>query len=117
MQSVLINGQWRPAKAAGVFHAENPATGETLPDEFPVSAWEDCDAALNAATDAAQILRAAPPEQIAKFLTRFAERIEARKNEIVEAAHLETALPKTPRLADVELPRTTNQLRQAAAAA
>jgi NADP-dependent aldehyde dehydrogenase len=32
-------------------------------------------------------------------------------------AHLETALPKSPRLADGELPRTTGQLRQAAAAA
>jgi NADP-dependent aldehyde dehydrogenase len=62
-------------------------------------------------------LRATPPEQIAKYLTRFADRIEARKTEIVEAAHAETSLPKAPRLADVELPRTTNQLRQAAAAA
>ena len=34
-----------------------------------------------------------------------------------ERAHLETAYPKSPRLADVELPRTTSQLRQAAAAA
>ena len=32
-------------------------------------------------------------------------------------AHRETALPQKPRLADVELPRTTGQLRQAAAAA
>ena len=32
-------------------------------------------------------------------------------------AHRETGLPKSPRLADVELPRTTGQLRQAAAAA
>ena len=35
---------------------------------------------------------------------------------IVAAAAEETALPVTPRLKDVELPRTTNQLRQAAAA-
>ena len=31
-------------------------------------------------------------------------------------AHLETALPADPRLRSVELPRTTGQLRQAAAA-
>src|SRR5205814_10608343 len=37
--------------------------------------------------------------------------------EIVEMAHPETGLPVSPRLADNELPRTTNQLRQAAAAA
>jgi NADP-dependent aldehyde dehydrogenase len=113
---VLIAGQWRAAKAGGTFQAENPATGEKLPDEFPISSWADCDAALNAAAEAAAILRALPPEPIAKFLTRFAERIEVRKAELVETAHAETALPKSPRLADVELPRTTGQLRQAAAA-
>ncbi|HEY5041912.1 MAG TPA: aldehyde dehydrogenase (NADP(+)) [Verrucomicrobiae bacterium] len=116
-QPVLIAGEWRAAKAGGTFQAENPATGEKLPDEFPISAWADCDAALNAAAAAATILRATPPEPVAKFLTRFAERIEARKSELVEIAHAETALPKSPRLADVELPRTTGQLRQAAAAA
>ncbi len=68
-------------------------------------------------TEAAAILRASPPEPIATFLTRFAERIEARKTELVEIAHAETGLPKAPRLAEVELPRTTGQLRQAAAAA
>ena len=86
-QPVLIAGQWRAAKASGAFRAENPATGEKLPEEFPISAWADCDDALNAAAEAAAILRTTPPEQIAKFLTRFAERIEARKNEIVEIAH------------------------------
>ena len=116
-QPVLIAGQWRPAQASGTFHAENPASGERLSGEYPVSTWADCDVALNAAAEAARILRASPSEQIAKFLTRFAERIEARKSELVEIAHAETGLPKLPRLADVELPRTTGQLRQAAAAA
>src|SRR5215471_13947269 len=117
VQPVLISGQWRPAKLTKTFRPENPATGESLPDEFPISSWADCDEALNAAAEAAKVLRAAPPEQIAKFLTRYAERIEARSNDLVESAHAETGLPKSPRLATVELPRTTNQLRQAAAAA
>jgi len=116
-QSVLIAGQWRTAKASGTFHAENPATGERLPDEFPISTRADCDDALNAAAEAAVLLLATTPEQTATFLVRYAERIEARKSEIVETAHAETALPKSPRLGDVELPRTTNQLCQAAAAA
>lgn len=81
-----------------------------------MSAWSDCDAALDAATHAAAALRNISPAQIAQFLTRFAERIEARKSELVEIAHAETGLPKAPRLAEVELPRTTGQLRQAAAA-
>jgi len=116
-QPILIAGEWRTAKASRTFHADNPATGEKLPEEFPTSVWSDCGDALDAAVEAASILRATPPEQIAKYLTRFADRIEARKTEIVEAAHAETSLPKAPRLADVELPRTINQLRQAAAAA
>ncbi|HEY5233386.1 MAG TPA: aldehyde dehydrogenase family protein [Verrucomicrobiae bacterium] len=117
LQPILIGGQWRAANAASSFHAENPADGERFSESYPVSSWTDCDAALNAALNAANILRTAPPEQLAKFLARYAERIEARKMELAEIAHAETALAKVPRLADVEIPRTTNQLRQAAAAA
>ncbi|HKH92415.1 MAG TPA: aldehyde dehydrogenase family protein [Gemmatimonadaceae bacterium] len=114
---VLIGGEWRAANASGQFQVENPATGETLPDAFPISTWADCDAALDAATDAAEALRRTSPDAIARFLTRFAERIEERAAELVDVAHLETALARKPRLADVELPRTTGQLRQGAAAA
>lgn len=117
LQPVLIDGGWRVSQASGSFRAENPATREPLGEEYPVSAWADCDAALSAAVAAAEALRAAPAETIAAFLERYAERIEGRGGEIVDMAHLETAYPKSPRLADVELPRTTNQLRQAAAAA
>jgi len=117
MQPVLINGQWRQAKSSGSFRAENPASGELLADEFPTSTWADCDETLNAAAEAALNLATTPPKQLADFLTRFAARIEARSAELVEIAHLETALPKAPRLAEVELPRTTDQLRQAAAGA
>src|SRR5688572_21885385 len=114
---VLIGGTWRPAKATKTFQAVNPATGQPLPGTYPVSGWDDCDAALSAAARAATELRRASPHAIAQFLTSFAERIEAAKDAIVEQAHLETALPRAPRLADVELPRTTTQLRQAADAA
>ncbi len=117
MQPVLINGQWREADATGEFQATNPATKEKLPEVFPVSSWQDCDAALDAAAAAAIELRSMPGEKIAAFLEAFASNIEAHKDAIVNAAHLETALPKSPRLADGELPRTTGQLRQAAEAA
>ncbi|HEX3471505.1 MAG TPA: aldehyde dehydrogenase (NADP(+)), partial [Silvibacterium sp.] len=62
---VLICGKWRAADFKKTFHAENPATGETLPRLFPVSEWSDCEAALSAATEAAERLRVAAPEQIA----------------------------------------------------
>jgi 2,5-dioxopentanoate dehydrogenase len=114
---VLIDGSWRAADSAGTFQVRNPATGDVLPGEYPVSSWADCDAALDAASSAAAALRKTPPDTIARFLERFADRMESRKTEIVEQAHLETALAKAPRLADVEFPRTTGQLRMAAAAA
>src|SRR5579862_4806211 len=114
---ILVAGAWRASQSAETFHAENPATGQPLPDAYPVSTWTDIDLALSAAVDAAEQLRRTPPEKLAAFLTRFAERIEARAAELVDAANAETALPKTPRLQTMELPRTTTQLRQAAAAA
>lgn len=117
LQPVLIAGKWLPSRNSGVFHAENPALRKPLPDEYPVSSWEDCNDALNAAAETAQAMRDISGEQIAAFLERFAARIEERKDELVAMAHAETGLPVSPRLADVELPRTTNQLRQAAAAA
>lgn len=114
---VLIAGEWRPANAESTFQADNPTTREAIADEYPVSSWADCDAALDAAVRAAREMRKLSGDQIAVFLETFADRIEARKDDLVEMAHAETALPKSPRLADGELPRTTNQLRQAAQAA
>jgi NADP-dependent aldehyde dehydrogenase len=72
--------------------------------------------ALRAGVVAAEELRGAEPENVAKFLEACAAGIEQRAADLVEMAHAETALPKTPRLRDVELPRTTDQLRQAARA-
>jgi NADP-dependent aldehyde dehydrogenase len=117
VQQVLIGNQWRDASYAKTFQADNPATKEALPDEYPVSTWEDCDAALNAAASAAVEMRSLGGDRIASFLEAYADQIEQRKDALVEMANAETALPTAPRLADVELPRTTNQLRQAAAAA
>ena len=117
VEKILIDGDWRPADATGTFQAVNPDTGESLPHVYPVSSRADIDAALHAGAEAARTLADAEPERIAAFLDGYAHRIDAAKDEITVAASLETALPVSPRLADVELPRTTDQLRQAAAAA
>jgi alpha-ketoglutaric semialdehyde dehydrogenase len=115
-QHVLIGGQWRPSASAGSFQAINPATGDTLEAVFPVSSSAEIDAVLGAGADASAALLTEPDSKRADFLERYAERLEARKDELVEWAHRETALPASPRLGDVELPRTAGQLRQAAAA-
>ncbi len=115
---VLIGGQWLASEGEHQgFSAVNPANGEKLPERYPISPATELDACLKHASAAAQITRTWPGERFAKFLDRYADNIEARAAELVAMAHQETGLPVTPRLKDAELPRTINQLRQAATAA
>jgi len=117
VEQVLVAGEWRDATAKSTFHAENPATGVAVDGEFPVSEWQDCDHALSAAADAAKELRTVPARRLADFLDLYAKKIEENATALVKKANEETGLPVAPRLNDVELPRTTTQLRQGAAAA
>lgn len=114
---VLISGEWRSSECAGYFQAENPSTGELLPTRFPVSSPAEVWSMVESARAAAGVLRELAPAKIAAFLEAFATAIEANRSQLVEAAHAESGLPRAPRLNDVELPRTTDQLRQGAAAA
>ena len=114
---ILIAGQWRPPTAVDVFVAENPATGQMLPARYARSAWSDAEAALDAAAAASVVLQALPTDRLAAFLRDYADRLESRADDICRMAAEETGLAVAPRLRDIELPRTTNQLRQAAAAA
>ncbi|MEM6980337.1 MAG: aldehyde dehydrogenase (NADP(+)) [Planctomycetota bacterium] len=113
---VLIDGQWRDAVSTSTFQATDPNRNATLDAVFPVSSWDDCDAALDAAVQAFSELRRRPASDIAAFLDDYANRIDQHGDALVEAAFSETGLAKSPRLADVELPRTSNQLRTAAEA-
>ena len=114
---VLINGHWKDSSGSQLFQAVNPVTEELLPGEFPLSPWEEIDQALEAAAEASRQMRGWDGSRFAEFLDAYAEEIEARADDLVAAANAETALPVSPRLRDGELPRTTNQLRQAAEAA
>src|SRR3990172_11367629 len=116
LQPVLINGEWRQSKSDGSFQAVNPTEKQTMPQEFPVSSLEEVEEALQAGYEAVAALRSTPVGKVADFLEHYASNIEARTDELVEIAFQETALPREPRLRTAELPRTTNQLRQAAAA-
>jgi NADP-dependent aldehyde dehydrogenase len=117
MEKVYINGIFRDSVAASSFRASNPSTGEALERDFPVSEWKEIDEALEVASSCFKELRSMSPEKIAAFLDSFADLIQSDKDTLVDLAHEETGLPKTPRLGDVELPRTVNQLKLAAAAA
>lgn len=117
VQPILVGGAWVQSKFLSTFQATNPSTGVQRSALFPVSDWSDCDLALTAAAEAAKQLRGVSPEDTAHFLERYADRIQERADELVEIAHLETGLPVSPRLRDVELVRTVTQLRQGATAA
>ena len=118
LQPVLIAGEWRTAeKPAGSFQAVNPAAKSELPESYPVSGDHEVRTAIAAGAEAAAALRSLPAERIAAFLETFADGIEARAEALSSLAHTETALAYDPRLLSVELPRTNDQLRQAARAA
>ncbi len=115
---IFIAGSWRQdTSSKETFQAHNPKTGELLPDLFPVSEQCTLDEALLAGKMAAHELQSVSNESIAQFLEEYALEIEKRSEQLAEVATLETGLPMHPRLLDIEIPRTTTQLRQAAAGA
>lgn len=114
---VLVNGHWVASSATQTFRAINPKTREVLSSEFPISPWSEVEQVLVAATKASFAVNGWSGSRFGDFLDQAAIRITGRAEEIVAKAHEETGLPVSPRLKDVELPRTTNQLHQAALAA
>jgi NADP-dependent aldehyde dehydrogenase len=115
---ILVAGTWSSSETKDcTFQAFNPLNGEALPPHFPISGWSDLEAMATASITATRALASIDPERIGRFLERFAECIEADADRLTETASLETGLPQPTRLASEELPRTTDQLRQAARAA
>ena len=112
-QKVLIAGQWRDSEAVGTFEPNNPSTRQPTGEVYPVSGEKEVVEAVEAAAVASEQLQAFYPDGVADFIDAFSDRIEARADEIVAMANTESGLPPSPRLADIELPRTTSQLRQA----
>ena len=87
VRPVLVAGTWRDADHQKTFRATDPNCNEAIPIDFPVSSWEDCDTALDAAVEAARELRGLPKSKIAEFLERYADRIDAAKDALVAAAY------------------------------
>lgn len=117
VQKILIDGAWVGSAGRETFQAANPQSGQAIDDLYPVSPWAEVEQAIQAASAAAWRVRGWSGDRFAAFLEAYAGRIEKRAEELVAMAHTETALAASPRLKDVELPRTANQLRQAASAA
>lgn len=96
------------------FSAVNPETGLAIPGLYPTSGPRDLARLIQAGHEAAPLLAEADPEAIAWFLEAYAERIESRAVGLAGLAREETGLPVSPRLAQVEIPRTVAQLRAGA---
>lgn len=114
VQPVLLGGRWQPSSGTETFTATDPKTRQPLTDRYPLSPWDEIERALISAADAAKIVRHWPAERFAAFLEKYAALIESRAEQFIAMAHVETALPVSPRLKDAELPRTIGQLNQAA---
>ena len=118
LEPILIDGVWEQGSDTdGSFQSMNPSTKQPMPYEYPVSGMQDLERMFEAAERAVVELRSVSPDQIADFLEAYADGIEAHKEALVDMAQAETALGKEPRLGTIEIPRTTNQLRQGATAA
>src|SRR5580658_4850975 len=102
----LIGGAWRGVKPG--FAAVNPRTGQIIAPEFGEAGAEEVAAAMAAATEAFDYLRAARTDWAAGLLERMAEEIGKLGEELIDRAHEETALPGA-RLVS-ERGRTVNQL-------
>lgn len=91
------------------FYGINPATGDKLEPAYQTGTTADVDRACALAEAAFDTYRATSPEQRATFLESIAAGLEALGDELIQRAHLETALP-IARLQG-ERGRTAGQLR------
>src|SRR5215468_1613179 len=91
------------------FYAVNPANGQSLDEQFFAASLEDVDLAVQLASEAFSSYRKISGKERGSFLRKIAARIESIGEELIERAHLETALPRA-RLQG-ETARTCGQLR------
>ena len=104
----LIAGQ--PGSRDGdSFRAYNPADGESIDPAYYSASEPELNAAVESAAAAAPFLAASSGADRAKLLRAMADAIDAAAGDLIERAHLETALPEQ-RLKG-EVARTSNQLR------
>ncbi len=102
-------GAERSAAGSQTFQGVNPATGEALPTVFHEATPDEVNRAVGKAAAAFSIFRKKSGVERAAFLEKIAEEILALGDELLQTAHLETALP-LPRLTG-ERGRTVGQLR------
>jgi 2,5-dioxopentanoate dehydrogenase len=115
MQAMLLAGEWTlPTLDRSTIRAVSPHTGKESLEHYPLATTEEIGSAVAAASEAFDALNRLSAERRAAFLDDYAHRLEQHGKELAEIASQETALSVEPRLLNVELPRTFNQLRATA---
>ncbi|MXR69147.1 aldehyde dehydrogenase family protein [Shewanella sp. JBTF-M18] len=103
----FINGEWQGEASA--FQSFDPVANSPIAWHFACAGDEQLTLATKAAEQAFNSYRSKSDSERAAFLNSIAEHIEADREAIIEAAHLETGLPQA-RLQG-ETGRTCGQLR------
>ncbi|MGI9006466.1 MAG: gamma-aminobutyraldehyde dehydrogenase [Streptosporangiaceae bacterium] len=111
----FVNGEFVAAASEAVSEVVDPATGEAYATA-PVSAERDVDGALRAAAAAFETWRDTTPAERSLALLKFADAIEARAEDLIEAESRNTGKPIAMTRTD-EVPPCADQLRFFAGAA
>ncbi|MBO2464283.1 gamma-aminobutyraldehyde dehydrogenase [Actinomadura violacea] len=105
----FIGGEYVDAKDGRTLEVVDPSTGEAYA-QAPVSGAEDVDAAFRAAAEAFPAWRDATPGERSLAMLRFADAVEARGRELVEAESRDTGKPVQLTMEE-ELPPMVDNLR------
>jgi betaine-aldehyde dehydrogenase len=111
----FVGGQYVAAQDGHTSEVTDPSTGQVYL-QAPVSGPADVDAALRAAADAFETWRDTTPAERSLALLKFADAIEARAEDLIEAESRNTGKPVALTRAD-EVPPLADELRFFAGAA
>ena len=111
----FVNGEFVSAASEAVSEVVDPTTGDAYATA-PVSGEQDVDRALRAAAAAFETWRDTTPAERSLALLKFADAIEARAEELVEAGSRNTGKPIAMTRTD-EVPPCADELRFFAGAA
>jgi len=88
-----IAGEWRPSASGNTYERYNPWRPSELVGEFPASTAQDADAAVVAADAAFRPWSRMPAAERCGFMTRAADAVERRLEDIAQDMTLETGKP------------------------
>jgi acyl-CoA reductase-like NAD-dependent aldehyde dehydrogenase len=92
-RSNYVGGEWRPSAGGRTYEKRNPANPAEVVGEFPASNADDAEAAVAAAHAAFPSWATTPAAQRAAFLTKAAEALEARVEEVAQDMTREMGKP------------------------